>query len=252
MSRRAGLGGALFDFNDSARSLAFARRTSQGVGGGACRFLYQTQDPWCASLLCFTDQVCSLRSVFASRTANRSALVSCDKPSCCRCCQPASLNRLGRVPTGRVMGRYAALEDGAAAALAEATLLGPAAVQRMDAQVPGSGGPGRGEAASPRPGAAGALPSHISIFGEGSGGGAELGGAEVGGGGGGVRLPSHISAFGDDSEGAEAGELGGRVAGLVSHALDGVEPSPREGTPPGACRKQLGVCCEAWTPPVDW
>ena len=144
------------------------------------------------------------------------------------------------------MGRYAALEDGAAAALAEATLLGPAAVQRMDAQVPGGGSPSRGEAASPCPGAAGALPSHISIFGEGSGGGAELGRAEIGGGGGGgVRLPSHISAFGDDSEGAEGGELGGRVAGLVSHALDGVEPSPREGTPPGACRKRLGVYCKA-------
>lgn len=57
VSRRAGLGGALFDFNDSARSLAFARRASQGVGGGACRFLYQTQDPWCASLLCLSGQV---------------------------------------------------------------------------------------------------------------------------------------------------------------------------------------------------
>lgn len=146
--------------------------------------------------------------------------------------------------TGCAVGRYAALEDGAAAALAEATLLGPAAVQRMDAQVPGGGGPGCGEAASPRPGAAGALPSHISIFGEGSGGGAELGGAEIGGVGG-VRLPSHISAFGDDSEGVEGGELGGRVAGLVSHALDGVEPSPREGTPPGACGKRLGVYSEA-------
>ena len=57
VSRRTGLGGALFDFNDSARSLAFARRASQGVGGGACRFLYQTQDPWCASLLCLPGQV---------------------------------------------------------------------------------------------------------------------------------------------------------------------------------------------------
>ena len=150
--------------------------------------------------------------------------------------------------------RYVALEEGAAAALAQATLLGPGGAQRKDTLPPGSTAGGRtAPYALPRPVAPGALPSHISIFGEGSDGeggagglglGAALGGAAGGGGGGSggggggdVRLPSHISAFGDGSDGGEAGGAGGRVAGLaglVSHALDGVEPSPRGGTPPGA------------------
>ena len=44
------------------------------------------------ALLCCACQVkfTSLKSMFASLTADRSALVSCDKPSCCRCCQLAS------------------------------------------------------------------------------------------------------------------------------------------------------------------
>ena len=146
--------------------------------------------------------------------------------------------------------RYVALEEGAAAALAQATLLGPG----KDALLPGSTVGGRmAPYALPRPVAPGALPSHISIFGEGSGGegGADgvglsaafggeaggIGGGSGGEGGGGVRLPSHISAFGDGGAGGEAGGAHGRVAGLaglVSHALDGVEPSPRGGTPPGA------------------
>ena len=148
--------------------------------------------------------------------------------------------------------RYVALEEGAAAALAQATLLGPGGAQRKDTLPPGSTAGGRtAPYALPRPVAPGALPSHISIFGEGSGGeggagglglGAALGGEAGGGGGGGggVRLPSHISAFGDGSDGGEAGGAHGRVAGLaglVSHALDGVEPSPRGGTPPGASHR---------------
>ena len=156
----------------------------------------------------------------------------------------------GRQTYGCAARRYVALEEGAAAALAQATLLGPGGAQRKDALLPGSTAGGRAApGALPKPVAPGALPSHISIFGEGSGGeggadglglGAALGGGgggSGGGGGGGVRLPSHISAFGDGSGGAEAGGAHGRVAGLaglVSHALDGVEPSPREGTPPGA------------------
>ncbi|KAK9826720.1 hypothetical protein WJX81_001147 [Elliptochloris bilobata] len=149
-SRRSGAVGALFDFNDSARSLAVARRGLQGAGSdGACRFLYQTQDPW-----------------------------------------------------------YAALEEGAAAALAQATLLGPGKRQHLDALLPRGSAGGRAVAVAP---------------------------ATAGGGG--VRLPSHISAFGDGSDGnGELGDACGRVAGLaglVSHALEGVEPSPREGTPPG-------------------
>lgn len=165
--------------------------------------------------------------------------------------------------------RYVALEEGAAAALAQATLLGPGGAQRKDALLPGSAAGGRAAPhVPPRLVAPGALPSHISIFGEGSGGdigaggldlGAALGGEAGGGGGGsggegggGVRLPSHISAFGDGSGGAEAGGAHGRVAGLaglVSHALDGVEPSPRGGTPPGApCGSiaRLGRLHERW------
>ena len=48
-SRRSGAVGVTFEFNDSARSLAVARQgAAQRAGGeGACRFLYQTQDPWC-------------------------------------------------------------------------------------------------------------------------------------------------------------------------------------------------------------
>jgi len=47
VSLRTRAGGALSDCNDSARSLAAPRHGVQGVEG-ACRFLYQTQDPWCA------------------------------------------------------------------------------------------------------------------------------------------------------------------------------------------------------------
>ena len=157
--------------------------------------------------------------------------------------------------------RYAALEDGASAALAQASLAAPAGTPRGDAlQVVGS--VGAGVAALPRPGAAGVLPSHISIFGDGSkfgggfggGGGGEGGqaaasGGEAGGGGGtgggavggagagtdggGVRLPSHISVFGEGSGGMEGGGAADGL-GLGSHALQGVEASPRLGTPPGA------------------
>jgi len=47
VSLRTRAGGALSDCNDSARSLAAPRHGAQGAEG-ACRFLYQTQDPWCA------------------------------------------------------------------------------------------------------------------------------------------------------------------------------------------------------------
>lgn len=64
----SGAVGVTFEFNDSARSLAVARQgAAQRAGGeGACRFLYQTQDPWCVITVVLSAAVAWQRCVSAA------------------------------------------------------------------------------------------------------------------------------------------------------------------------------------------